>query len=263
MRYYGNNPAFLKIVQNMVTKTIEGAGHVEGIQVVDTEQNMGITGTDQNKMHKRNIIRNTQQSPILNKIKSPSDTTIYAPGLKRVNTNNRHDNVNLIDRILNFVENVRLETTGTPRRHVIDTGLRQQIPDVQQPQPGPSGETRRNFQPPSFDEAAEARSHADKLILDAERFKASVNAPQGTSIPYINNNQNHINQFEAEGGVGFPRSQCMPVVDCDDDDFFHLTCHIEPNLRCKIEWGSSWTLKNCCPERNCHTDWGMTTKWRW
>ena len=216
----------------MVNKTIQGAaGQVEGMQLTHLEPDTELSGKDQNKTPQRNKNRNIPQSPNTNKLKSPSDTTIYIPGLKKAIASDGHENINLIDRISNFVENVRLETTGTPRRQVIDTGMRQQLPEVQ-PQPRPSGETWGNFQPPTIDEAAEARSHADKLILDAERFKASVNAPQGTSIPFINNNQNQISQFK---GAGFPRSQCNPMFEGDDDNFFHLTCHIEPNLRSKIE----------------------------
>ena len=86
-------------------------------------------------------------------------------------------------------------------------------------------------------EVTQARDHADRLILNAERFRATVNAPQGIEASSRN--------FE---GAGFPRSQCNPMLDSDDDDFFHLTCHIEPGLRAKIERGDFVDLEKLLPK---------------
>ena len=147
----------------------------------------------------------------------------------------------MIECISNFIENVRLESTGTPTQHrVIDSGIGHQLPEVQL-QPGPSCDVQVN--PPTMDDATKARSWADKKILEVERFKAAVNAPQGLSLNFMDN-AIQGGQFD---GAGFPRSQCNPIADSDDDNFFHLTCHIEPNLRSKIERGEFVDLEKLLP----------------
>ena len=132
MKRYGNNPAFIKIVQNMVAESIQGNGR-------EREQGMARKSRVNNpEVDEHNHIN---PSPVLNKIKSPSDTTIYAPGLnKQCQFANDTNNTNMIQRISNFVENVRLEnaTGETPRRQVIDTGVRQQLRMVEQTNPPPA-----------------------------------------------------------------------------------------------------------------------------
>ena len=53
----------------------------------------------------------TQITPKL--IKSPSDTTIYSPGLRKIH----QDNVLLIEKISQFVESIRLEDSDRSRSH--------------------------------------------------------------------------------------------------------------------------------------------------
>ena len=71
----------------------------------------------------------------------------------------------------------------------------------------------------------EARRQAEQLILDAEKFKATIEAPQGKS------SGNSINSLSFNQSTGPKVSGKM------DDNFFHLTCHIEEGLREKIEKG--------------------------
>ena len=104
---------------------------------------------------------------------------------------------------------------------------------VAEPQPSTSNGGRQTN--PEIDEANQL---AGNLILGAEQHKAVVAAPRGKS--------------DAINFANFPQSQCMPVLDGDDDDFFHLTCHVEPALRTKIEMGGLWNLKNFYPEIVSH-----------
>ena len=62
---------------------------------------------------------------------------------------------------------------------------------------------------------------ADKFIIQAEQFKANVAAPQGTLS--------------------------HPVYD-NDDDFFHMTCHVDPTLKVKTERGESVELDKLLPK---------------
>ena len=73
-----------------------------------------------------------------NKIKSPSDTTIYTPGLQRINFAETNQNNRMLDKITNFVESVRQEVTGESQSTQFDSpGTRDNVSDtlpVQLPQ---------------------------------------------------------------------------------------------------------------------------------
>ena len=132
-----------------------------------------------------------------NQIKSPSDTTIYAPTLQKKltpieNVNNQinqrperasdwnqveqisQESSNMgtdVNLISNFVENVRLE------QHPGDTVRDRRKSDV------------------AAVELAEAQKRADKAILDAEKFRATVELPGSDSLMFLGNmNSGDFNQ---------------------------------------------------------------------
>ena len=135
---------------------------------------------------------------------------------------------------LNCVTSVRQEVTGKRQSTQFDSpGTRDNgsgAPPAQLPQ-----------QHDQLSPAQEARQIADKHILDAECFKASVAAPTG-------NIQNFTVQNNGLQSGDFPRTDCNPLMD-NDDDFFHLTCHIEPGLRSKIEKGEFVELEKLLPKK--------------
>ena len=196
-------------------------------------------------MCERTPIRQSTVREIQNKsnMKSPSDTTVYAPGLRKLSERNSCGNCGMIDKISNFVESVRLEEMERVRHPTATLGVWWMA--LRNHNREPSGEdrsTKGNHEPPV---AAEARARADKLILDAERFKASISAPQGN----VYGNPLFVNQQNLPGGDGmnmFTNSQCNSLLE-GDDDFFHLTCHIEPGLRSKIESGQFVDLEKLLP----------------
>ena len=67
--------------------------------------------------------------------------------------------------------------------------------------------------------------NADKVLLDAEQFKAKLQRPKGKSFDFDKFIQN---------------------LD-DDDEFFHVTCHIDPNMRLKIARGEFIELEKLLP----------------
>ena len=73
-------------------------------------------------------------------------------------------------------------------------------------------------------ELQEAQQRAGKAIIEAEKFRARVEPPPG-----------NFDILEIGNGVS-------------DDDFFHLTCHIEPNLIHKIEKGEFVELEKLLPK---------------
>ena len=116
----------------------------------------------------------------------------------------------IIDKISNFVEQVRIKTSGgwkrlspTPDRiqKSCNVQLQQQIPPAE---PGTSG-------------ASEGCAVADKIVINAEQFKAKLQPPKGESY------------------VDF--AKVVKALTDDDDEFFHVTCHIESGLKSKIARG--------------------------
>ena len=94
------------------------------------------------------------------------------------------------------------------------------------PQPGTSS------QADPVEEAAKLR--ANHLILEAERYKAAVNSPPGMEIDH--------NQIPPELSVG-----CQVQGVLDDDEFFHVSCHVDDSLKNKIERGQFVDLEKLLP----------------
>ena len=75
-----------------------------------------------------------------------------------------------------------------------------------------------------------AREVTDKLFLEAEKYKAGLAAPKGM-VP-IDDNVKLLRQFDS------------------DDDFFHVTCHVDQSLCNKIEMGEFVELERLLPKDN-------------
>ena len=73
------------------------------------------------------------------------------------------------------------------------------------------------------------------MVVEAEKYKAALTPPTGNEIEMSNtiNNLTGV-QVLATGPVFSPPGVGTGL---SDDDFFHLTCHIDPSLRSKIERG--------------------------
>ena len=91
-----------------------------------------------------------------------------------------------------------------------------------------------------------ARQKADKLVLDAERFKATVNTPPGEQMFYQAPQPLHnmTGMGQAYNTVEIERNLAL-----NDDDFFHVTCHVDASLRNKIERGEYVDLERLLPKQ--------------
>ena len=195
-------------------------------------------------------------------IKSPSDTTVYVPALQKklmpegfigsqiVNESNRdmaqaktstgNDlSFNQEDLISNFVDAVRM----------------QQHPD------DVTAQDRRRSELITA-ELEQAQKKAQKAVLEAEKFRVQVEQPGAVnSVDNLGNvvsNQlrdslitdQALNSKEADLVQNLQPSS-MQMLDIgsgvSDDDFFHLTCHIEPSLIHKIEKGEFVELEKLLP----------------
>ena len=188
------------------------------------------------------IKSNVDSGMCFEKIKSPSDTTMYAPALQRKLTpNNTNNDIGLF--IVNEESNpvfpqlqiATEEAVGdkTPFIHPNQqfckdlntvTNFVETVRIEQHPE---DFQGRRKSDTAAVD-LEQARLRADKALVDAEKYKARVENPSGT-------NNDPFRLLDIGSGVS-------------DDDFFHLTCHIDPNLIHKIEKGEFVELEKLLPK---------------
>ena len=183
-------------------------------------------------------------------LKSPSDTTIYAPAVARdINTPPRGGIAQMFPRqspllaqgqfanqVSHFVESVRAETERNEERRD-----RSQEDDIERHQPG--------HQP-------DRTTAADRLVLEAEKFKAAISNPKGkhkrndaiTSTAEVPGN-NDLSSNILELIYLLKDKASMPQTQTDnDDDFMHVTCHIDENLKTKIGKGEFVELDKLLPK---------------
>ena len=80
-------------------------------------------------------------------------------------------------------------------------------------------------------------SRAQQAMINAEKFKADVAQPKGKLVTELQNN---------EMNSDLSQLVCY-MMENDDDEFFHFMCHIEPNLKAKIELGQFVELDKLLP----------------
>ena len=230
-------PAFSKYIQKMVAKEV---------------QNEKRKSTTPKQTPKRKVI-NSGMNRNQGFVKSPSDTTLYAPALnKNVNRNTQTN-----------IPNVPLEGA----RHVFNEqdiakfieGIRTQSDQANgQPQPSTSGMAADavvgsgDSRPVAvasqvIDPFKDAKDKAAQMIVEAEQFKASVNAPQGTFIG--DRERNRIPSQCIENNVNFDNGDVK-----EDDEFFHISCHVDAPTYAKIERGEFVDLEKLLPRARGSTN---------
>ena len=204
--------------------------------------------------------------------KSPSDMTLYSPGLRRANSNE----INIIDKISNFVENIRLDTNKSNRdfqsaQHDkpgsssgCDTRRVESISTprtTRRPSGGYSGspgaaignDHDHNHTPLASGMDPERMERAtDHLLTQAEKFKARIEAPKGNNytnmlMPYDYDRLR--SKFVRPEGLAPIDSEILFLHNFDqDDEFFHVTSQIDPSLRIKIERSEFVELERLLPK---------------
>ena len=199
-------------------------------------------------------------------IKSPSDTTVYVPALKldvhRSPVVNKHINgktTNNVNQISRFVEKLRLENrrdrastsscSRSPSYLMDEDDLPRNRPESwsrlksvrrrgntpsRRHRSGDESRTREEHR----DKMSQARSLADKLVIDAEKFKASVAPPPKGNYEFNPDAQ------DFKDLLTILKSKCD---DDGDDEFFHITCHLDLNTRQKIGRGEFVDLEKLLP----------------
>ena len=210
-----NDPVFKEMLNQAVAEQMKLVRQKEGSEqkpktsnVSNAETNMNLHDKDK---HDKGV-SNRQN------VKSPSDMTIYAPGLhlaNKMSKNSPHKSVNemTINQISDFVERIRIDT-----QH--NDSLNDRLDD----EPGSSKGGRDIQRTNVMSSQDQVQAIADKMIIDAEQYRASIDKPAGRS-------NCEIDKF-AEG----------------DNQFFHITCHVDSVLKCKIEHGNFVELEKLLPK---------------
>ena len=192
---------------------------------------------DKLKSHKVAEVKPTGNTP--NIVKSPSADTIYRPAVSKnfnrtvVTADGDFGKTNRIDsnHLNQILANIRAESTRRPvastepqpgtSRQADDNGFRRRETGARSP---------RQQQP---NQVSRAKTEAERIILDAERFKAAIAPPQGN----LTMNMNMTTQ------------QLQRILDTDDD-FFHVSSHVESGTVVKIERGGYVELEKLKPRTN-------------
>ena len=187
------------------------------------------------KRHSHKSSKNTpkgvnQITKNANMIKSPSDTTLYAPALCKQSGNSQ---VGIVRNLMNnsntpvsskqiseFVERIRRD----------ESERRSQSIDRSSPRNGTAAREENSTNPVA------------NLVVEAERFKASIEKPSG-------NNERNVDVLNESVLELIELLKKKVDVDNDnDDDFMHVTCHIDSNLRTKIGRGEFVELERLLPK---------------
>ena len=236
----------MEMVQDLVKKSIQEANAGQSNNIAKKVAGNSSPG-DQGNMVTPNK-RKENNRELTNK--SPSDTTIYAPGLKLINKETVGDKASPIDQISNFVEQVRLETeavshTRSPLMRVDEVRRGSLI----QPQLGTSRDAQVTEGGTGCElrEEAQARNRAANYIVQAEQYKAAIQKPGEPSFV----TQPIANPVFGDGrliSMGGFNTDARPMNLNEDDEFFHLTCHVEPGLKNKILNGEFVKLEKLLPK---------------
>ena len=112
-----------------------------------------------------------------------------------------------------------------------------------------NGRMKSTVKTPGFDEA---QRRMEQAIVEAEKFHSAVETPPGRDISmhsseYISKGSN-VCEERCKNSQG--NNKMMVGNGLTDDDFFHLTCHIDASLIQKIESGDYVDLDKLLPKDN-------------
>ena len=127
---------------------------------------------------------NDMVTPVRRIVKSPSDTTLYAPLLKKKDGNSNSSNI--IDKISNFVESIRMsQEEGNPNQRRKSVAEAERERKLQEITPVARQEKftreRETDDGNKKEQEVTAGTVANRFIVEAEKFRANISTPQGRS----------------------------------------------------------------------------------
>ena len=250
-----SDPAIQKMVDAMVERKLKVAleeGRTRNLSGTGMSVNRN---TELNRTTPRNSFNVNKENR--NMVKSPSDMTIYAAALKKTPNNcigqvgnlgnqGSNDSV-MINKISNFIQGIRIDSSrkspGQQQQPIIPS-------DEDLLAAGNSGDLPGVMMSQEDLDMEEVRKTAEKIIVKAEQFKASVVPPQ----PGTYNDQ--LQKFELSKFNNFDELMDKikgSIVEDQDDKFFHVTFHIDSGLKAKIEKGEFVELEKLLPRNRFQT----------
>ena len=196
----------------------------------------------------------TGKTPVCNLIKSPSDTTLYTPGLRKA------DDSDLIDKISDFVESMCLDAKKKNFEASLRGDTRRILYTNNRHEPGGSGaapSSSRKQESATFNpDMIDTESASDHLLVQAEKFKAQIEAPKGNQnyhdytdmlMPY--DYEKLRDRLVTPEGLAPIDKEILFLRNFDqDDEFFHVTSQIDQSTRSKIEHGEFLDLERLLPK---------------
>ena len=203
------HPRVQKILSDLVDQKVE--------QKVAETVGAARKHKDKKKKGKKDKHNKGKSNEQLNK--SPSDTTLYRPALRK-----GVEQDDIVNRISNFVDSLR----GASSSGSVD-----RTPTVRAADKEDGEQSHHKAIGPE-------RELAQKIIVEAEKFKADVAPPPK-------------GMFD---DTSFDLKRLLQSLD-SDDDFFHITCHVDSNLKEKIEKGEFVELEKLLPKDKFSSSYGF------
>ena len=180
----------------------------------------------------------TNQTPVQHKlVKSPSEATAYEPAVrKQLEEGLLFDEIDqtptakLDEQVAEYIKRIRV--------NISDKG-----------ETSSKGSSTIEKEKEAMEK--EAREAADKAILDAEKFKATLSVPKGKQDAGHFANLNLAAQQEVSKAMAEARE--WQQLD-DDDMFFHSTCHVDEAVEGKVTKGAFVDLNKLMPKQMLFND---------
>ena len=187
----------------------------------------------QSKVHK--------QIPKVQNIKSPSDTTLYAPAVHKLDrTTIYNSNKGPLSGIIQTTQTTPVRKEALPEQ--VSNEIIRKISDfVESIRMNDRAEAGTSQNTPDADEQdvrvdyLAAKERSEQAILDAEKYKAVLADPPGETHNF-GCDQSTLKEIRNIG------------TGISDDDFFHLTCHVDSGMIAKIEKGEFIDLEKLLPK---------------
>ena len=280
-----NNPHLKHLLDKMLDERIRDAtskGESSGSRLLTSMTPKDIKPQQNSRSSANKIIskaKTVNQGNTNAIVKSPSDTTIYALALNRVTSRfrDRQDMVpinnqlqlnnksSLIDKdsVLVMDQGVeqsrkRSETNSTDVMMKISNFVDQLRIEHDQEEEEEARCPKSKISAPGLDDV---QKRMEQVIIETEKFQAAVEKPPSMfqnvhqspiEIEVLNNAKLTVADDASSDIVtdGCNQSNQRQVVGSgiSDDDFFDLTCHIEPLLQKKIERGEFVDLDKLLPK---------------
>ena len=247
-----NNPFLKNLLDKMLEEKLKQVGLTAGKTNTNVEPQPSCSSrlTEAERKAKGQSRMSIEGSKTANnfcKIKSPSDTTIYRPALNKRNEGKVGQ--------LSFATQLQgLQVPmNTPTVHAMETGQVNNMVQMVQSPPQLNNiddfvesirkqhEETQVVSEVSVPGLDDARARTEHAVIEAEKFKATIADPPGK-------------QFIANcvDSIALPVNRTIQDVGngMSDDDFFHLTCFIEPSMFQKIERGEFVDLEKLLKDKN-------------